>query len=255
MASQEKRFTLQVVIPMLHRLGFKRIRYVQGSDEHGRDLVFVDYDRFGLRINCAAQIKVGDLRGTQKGKIQNEIIPQLTEGFAEPYRDPSTGETLKINRMYLIVSGVFIGTAKDQIHTALASQSNIVALDRNTIDLYSDPIGVETLFGLTTSRDGNGHDIITGNATRNPRMPILQPGVRLSIAIDTGIEILEDLEIVRVNYNPLFNSQQVYLFVPLPSDMIQDKKGCSKLLQRLHKDLHQYLDASAESFVDLLTED
>ena len=44
----EKQFTLDTVIPLLKALGFQSVRYIHGTDEYGRDLVFYDSDRFVL---------------------------------------------------------------------------------------------------------------------------------------------------------------------------------------------------------------
>jgi hypothetical protein len=62
--NKEGEFTKYMVIPTLHQVGFTRIRYVHGMDEHRRDVVFFDRDRLGQESFHAAQVKFGDLRGT-----------------------------------------------------------------------------------------------------------------------------------------------------------------------------------------------
>ena len=80
----EEKFTTTFVLPLLRKVGFKRIRRVHGSDVFGRDIVCYDKDRLGMPIACAFQVKIGDIKGTQKKKIQNEIVPQLLEGLEHP---------------------------------------------------------------------------------------------------------------------------------------------------------------------------
>jgi hypothetical protein len=129
--NKEEQLTKYVVIPTLHHVGCSRIRYVHGTDEHGRDVVFFGRDRLGQESLYAAQVKLG-------------IIPQLREGLRAPYKDPETGRTHRVNRMYLIILGNMVGTARNQIHSLLESAPNIVAVDRQTIDLLSDREGVAT---------------------------------------------------------------------------------------------------------------
>ena len=249
----EEQFTRRVVIPLLHRLGFKRIRYVHGSDEHGRDILFTEFDRFGVRLICAAQVKAGDIRGTQKSLIQKQIVPQLLEGLKTPYRDPDTGETVQINRMYLVLSGTLLGTAKDQFHAAFEHEPNILILDRNTIDLYYDRDGIETVFTFVSSRDLSGPMYGTGHSPRNPMLPLMHAGTTLAIALSIDDDtLIEEIEVLRVSYSPLFKSQEVYLYVPIPNSLQGNKDKCHEFLGNLHQQLHSSIDDSTEVFLELL---
>lgn len=209
----EEEFTKTIIIPMLHHIGYRRIRYVHGIDEHGRDLLFFDQDRFGQETLQAAQVKLGNLKGSQKQKIQIEIAPQLQEGLRMPYRDPETGKTHQVSRMYLIISGEYLGTAKDQIHTILSDNPNIVALDRQTIDLLVTREGVETLFGVCTEKEE--YMISCGNESGLPRLPLLSKGVSLEISVDLSEYdfYTECFEVQSVSYNPVFKNQTVYLAI------------------------------------------
>ena len=39
-ADNEKEFTLRVVLPILHKLGFSNVKYNYGKREYGKDIVF-----------------------------------------------------------------------------------------------------------------------------------------------------------------------------------------------------------------------
>lgn len=198
---------------MLHGVGYRRIRYVHGSDEHGRDIIFFDVDRLGQETLHAAQVKFGNIRGTQKSLIQTQITPQLLEGLRAPYRDPETGRTHHVSRMYLIVSGEILGTAKDQFHDLLSSQPNIVLIDRQAIDLLADRDGIDTIFAITPDRK---RWISTGSEYGLPRLPMLSVGTDLEIGVH--VEELdfyaEAFEITHVSYNPIHRVQEVRLHVP-----------------------------------------
>jgi hypothetical protein len=197
----EKTFTTGFVVPLLRKLGFKRIRYVHGIDEFGRDIVFFDTDRFGMPIVCGCQVKVGSIKGSQKKKIQTEIVPQLLEGIRTPYNDPETGDIYRIQRMYLIISGSLAGTAKEQIHALTASEPNICALDLQSLDLLAGGEGHETYFMFTAP----GSDISYPAGLKFvPRLPLMHKGMLLSIGIDLGdsgrADFIEITEVSLIQY-------------------------------------------------------
>jgi hypothetical protein len=231
----EEEFTKQVLIPMLHHVGYRRIRYVHGQDEHGRDLVFFDIDRLGNESLHAAQVKVGNVRGTEKQKIQSEIVPQLLQGLRQPYRDPETGKTHYVTRMYLIISGEMVGTAKDQIHALLEREPNIVALDRQSIDLLVDRDGVETMFGISEKRGEGGMSTGTDGG-KLPRLPLLLPGMSLEVSVqvkEAGFAA-DYFEIAYVSYSPVLRVQTVYLLLDRTSGVLQ-----SRVLEEVYESLRQ----------------
>lgn len=221
--STEEKFTKNVLIPMLHHVGYRRIRYVHGQDEHGRDLVFFDVDRLGMESLHAAQVKLGNIRGSEKRRIQSEIIPQLLEGLRQPYRDPETGKTHYVSRMYLIVSGEILGTAKGQLHALLERESNIVAVDRQTIDLLVNRDGIDTIFGFSGERGRGG--ISRGTKGPLPRLPMLSPGMVLEIPVEVKEHdfFTDAFEIADVSYSPIFRCQTVSLLVEGVSDELLQK--------------------------------
>ncbi len=219
----EEKFTREFVIPLLRKLGYRRVRYTHGSDECGRDVVFLDKDRLGFDVICAAQVKLGDLKGTQKNRIHNDIVPQLLEGIRTPFHDYETGNTVRIHRMYLMVSGLLKGTAKQQIHALTEKEPNIFVVDKQSIDVFVGGDGFETMFYAKT---------FTGNISRSlymsryPRLPMLAAGTWLEIMLeveiagklhDTSIKILE------TSYDPLNRQQKVTIGIPTDEDEITDE--------------------------------
>jgi hypothetical protein len=233
--NKEEEFTKYMVIPTLHQVGFTCIRYVHGMDEHGRDVVFFDRDRLGQESFHAAQVKFGDLRGTQKAKIQRQIIPQLLEGLRAPYSDPETGRTHRVSRMYLIISGDMVGTARNQIYSLLESEPNIVAVDRQTLDLLSNRDGIITMFGFTGKRNTPGWS--SGSVHALPRLPLLTKGTALEIAvqIEEFDYFSEAFEIVHVTYHPNLRHQEVTLFVP---GLTEELREC--LSEAVYNSLHHF---------------
>jgi hypothetical protein len=248
----EEEFTKGVLIPMLHHVGYQRIRYVHGHDEHGRDLVFFDIDRLGNEALHAAQVKLGNIKGSEKRKIQTEIVPQLLEGLRQPYRDPETGKTHYVTRMYLILSGEIGGTAKDQIHALLEREPNIVALDRQTIDLLVSRDGIETMFGISSSRGEVG--MSTGTPGRLPRLPLLMPGMTLEVPVEvTEAGFYRDhLEIAYVSYSPVFRTQTVYLLIEKGTHVSHNKvlDEVYESLRRTTAFLWEYWEMASEDHSD-----
>jgi hypothetical protein len=69
-------WTKNSLLPLLRRLGWRRVDFVHGTMEAGRDIIMADYDRFGLLRYYAAQAKDGDLRATSESPEINTIIDQ-----------------------------------------------------------------------------------------------------------------------------------------------------------------------------------
>ena len=221
----EEEFTKTFVMPLLRKIGYQKIRYVHGVDECGRDVIFFDKDKLGFAVACACQVKIGDPKGTQKKKIQTEIVPQLLEGLRTEIRDPESGERFRVNRMYLFLSGRLVGTAKDQIYSLTSSEPNINVLDIQSIDVLSGGEGYDTLFML--QKRGSPYSYPAGLKFR-PRLPLLSKGMSLSIGMNLGEGMYCDyIEISDVTFDPLLREQGVTIYLPVngknePSQEILD---------------------------------
>jgi hypothetical protein len=112
MAKAEEEWTKSELIPRLRRMGFVRVTYVHGTSEAGRDVVFADWDRFGLLKYYAAQVKVGGVTARKETAALRTILDQLKTAYEMPYRDPATGTEHQVAGVYLIVHGSITDQAR-----------------------------------------------------------------------------------------------------------------------------------------------
>ncbi len=108
----EKEYTDQVLIPLLRHMGFQEVTNNHGVKEFGKDILFVEYDRFLLRKYYAAQIKVGDISGGNSSQL-GDIIEHTAHAFEINFEDLITKQEVAISDYYVIISGRFTGNAKD----------------------------------------------------------------------------------------------------------------------------------------------
>jgi hypothetical protein len=121
------------LMPLLRRLGWRRVDFVHGPLEAGRDIIMADYDRFGLLKYYAGQAKDGDLRQTSESPEINTILDQLRTAFQTNYRDPLSGTEHKIAGVYLIVNGSITDAARNILYSHTGGWLSIV--DRSQLEL------------------------------------------------------------------------------------------------------------------------
>ena len=118
------------VIPLLRNLGFRRVDFVHGSLEAGRDVVMANYDRFGLLKYYAIQAKDGDLRARSDGPEINTIFDQVRTAFETPYRDPLSGTEHKIAGVYLVLNGSITDAARNILYSKTGGWFSIVDMSQ-----------------------------------------------------------------------------------------------------------------------------
>ena len=59
----ENKYTNEIIIPLLRKMGYMEVTYNHGIREFGKDIIFSEFDKFGNKRYYAAQIKVGDIKG------------------------------------------------------------------------------------------------------------------------------------------------------------------------------------------------
>lgn len=121
------------LMALLRRIGFRRVDFTHGILEAGRDVVFSDYDKFGLVKYYAAQAKDGDLRSRSDTQEIRTILEQLRNAYETPYRDVTTGTEHRIAGVYLIVNGTVSDAAKQILYSRTGSWMSIV--DRSQFDV------------------------------------------------------------------------------------------------------------------------
>jgi hypothetical protein len=134
-SQNEKDFSLQIVLPILRKLGFQNIRYNHGRREYGKDIVFSRITEFGELEHWAAQVKFGDISGEAKSEI-DAIIAQLDDAFKMPYYCIYTRRKERISKLAIIISGKFTENAIEKICEKIeinALKNNVVFIDGDKI--------------------------------------------------------------------------------------------------------------------------
>ena len=126
----EVEWTKEVLIPLLRRVGFRRVEFTHGILEAGRDVVFADYDKFGLQRYYAAQVKCGNLQARSETQEIRTIIDQVTNAYETPYRDVATGTEHCISDVYLIVNGKVTESAKQLLYPKTGPWLSIIDRDQ-----------------------------------------------------------------------------------------------------------------------------
>jgi hypothetical protein len=129
--NDEKRFSIEVLLPLLRNMGFVDVKYNHGKREFGKDITFSEIDKFGVRRNYGIQAKAGDLSGEAGAEI-DQIIAQIEDAFKMSYIDTTSREKRYISDLIVAISGRFTDNAKDKIMEK-ANRRNLYFLDIDKI--------------------------------------------------------------------------------------------------------------------------
>ena len=149
------------VIPLFRSLGFKRVDFVHGSLEAGRDIVMADYDHFGLLRYYAVQAKGEDLKARSSTSEINTILDQIRTAFETPYRDPLTGTEHKIAGVYLVINGSITDAGRNILYSKTGGWFSIV-------DLSQLEIGSVINARRDRRRPKNAHNCFSRGDIREP---------------------------------------------------------------------------------------
>jgi len=120
--ASEQIVTLKVLIPLLHKLGYRGIRYTHGTNECGLDLVFYDVDRLDIRRYMGAQVKAEKIHKSVGAPVDRNILTilqQIQQAFESTlYILPEKTE-LELNHIFVISSKSITQPARDYIRKAL----------------------------------------------------------------------------------------------------------------------------------------
>ena len=148
----EDEFIQKFLIPMLNRLGFSVVNY-HGPQEHGKDLILAEIDRFGhvryhaMQAKYQPSLSVSDSHG---------LIEDCKEAFTNPFRHPHTGLSEGISCFYAVNGGSISDAATTNYFNALIVYGSnarlldgkaLVALDRSVAFARNDSVK-EMLTGL-----------------------------------------------------------------------------------------------------------
>lgn len=125
---EEKKFTNQLLLPLLRAMGLNDVHYNHGKREFGKDLTFSDVDKFGVRRNYGVQVKAGNLSGEAQSTF-DKIIGQIDDAFDTPYVEVTSREQRYISTLVIAISGRFTDNAKDKIMAKVGRRRTVYFLD------------------------------------------------------------------------------------------------------------------------------
>src|SRR5687768_1567002 len=102
--TSEDDFVQRFLIPLLFRLGYSVVVNYHGKREHGKDLVFGEFDRFGHVLYYGLQAKYEASIPNSKVK---EMVDDVESAFANEFVHPHTHKRELITRFYFVNSGTF----------------------------------------------------------------------------------------------------------------------------------------------------
>jgi len=132
--SDEKNFRDNFVKPLLNKLGFFLVTDYHGRREFGKDFVFLEMHRFGVR-HCGAQIK--NMKIIKLDATINDLVADVEQAFANPFTLPDYHKESYISEFYIFNSGRITPEAKDDLINRLRKKNygeNIFILDGDRLD-------------------------------------------------------------------------------------------------------------------------
>ncbi|NIM18616.1 MAG: hypothetical protein GTO45_42110 [Candidatus Aminicenantes bacterium] len=120
--SDEEMFTLRVLIPLFHKLGYRGILYTHGPKECGLDLVFYEVDLLGVRRYIGAQVKTKKIHKSVGGLTSRNVITvlqQIQQAFESTLYLVSEKKELDIDRIFVISSKSISHFAREYIRKSL----------------------------------------------------------------------------------------------------------------------------------------
>ena len=111
----ESEFRRDVLIPLLKKMGYQKVRERHGSQEYGKDITFFESSEFG-GMHYAVVAKVGNISGSASGKQNLDIVKaQIDQAFTMPFDDVEDKEKYHIDRVIVWTTGNISNNAEKQI--------------------------------------------------------------------------------------------------------------------------------------------
>jgi len=138
--SNEKEFTLHIVLPILRKLGFINVRYNHGKREFGKDILFARHSEFHDLEHWGAQVKFGDISG-EAGSELNTLIGQVDDAFKMPFYDLYTRQQQSICKLVIVASGKFTENAIEKVCEKIESRAirnNLIFVDGQRLETLAE---------------------------------------------------------------------------------------------------------------------
>ena len=133
----EAEFRQEALIPLLKKMGYKKVRERHGPREYGKDITFYEENDFGC-THYAVVAKVGDISGAASGK-QNlaTVQTQIDQAFNIPFEDVENKRTNCIDRVIVWTTGNISNHAEKQIVNSIDDRFKYVDFqgDEATLEL------------------------------------------------------------------------------------------------------------------------
>lgn len=111
---EEEIYANKAIIPLLQTMGFVDVCNTHGIYEFGKDILFSEFNKFGIKKYYAAQVKSIDIRGKNRGNME-DIIGHITRAFSVSFSDLISKEQVYIDEFYIITSKSFLDSAREII--------------------------------------------------------------------------------------------------------------------------------------------
>lgn len=121
---KEDKLQKEVLIPLFGSMGYQDVHLYQGSSELGKDIVMWKPGDLGERVNYAVVVKAKKVSGKAAGPSSAaEVRFQIEQAFANPWSDPKTTETRRVERCFVVCSKLIQNEAITAIRGVLANNN------------------------------------------------------------------------------------------------------------------------------------
>ncbi len=111
------------------------VEITHGTNEYGKDLVFVDDEPLGKRVG-ALVVKVGNVGGKTAGVV-DEIKSQIDQALKHPVKLPGETAPLSVKQVYVVIAGHVSQNANERLEKEVpGTVQGIWGLDR-LVDLFT----------------------------------------------------------------------------------------------------------------------
>lgn len=116
----EEALTRDIVIPLLQEMGYKDVRYVHGTFEHGVDVLCTEETPLGTEF-CGIQVKAVSIHGTKARKGGNvvQLINQASAALRHRFIDERDNTEKSLDKYFFMTSASITDVAIAEIRDAL----------------------------------------------------------------------------------------------------------------------------------------
>ncbi len=150
----EASFRVDVIVPLLKKMGFEKVKETHGVNELGKDIVFYEPAKLG-GFHSAVVAKAGNISGSASGEKNLQIVlNQINMAFKNPFFNVEDKQNYLVSKVIVWTSGSISGNAEKQIQNQLSEFRNVVFFDgQKTVELLEEFYPAYFTFGDPTISD------------------------------------------------------------------------------------------------------